>query len=97
MDTVKFQKLDRRYRGFPEFRWMMEVSRRGDWGHRISEFSEMRRWCWENFGPSDEFDVWCYVKSDLRNNDWAWDFIKGKMRIYINEKLYSWAILKWQQ
>lgn len=97
MDTVKFRKLDARFRGYPDFQWMAEAPRYGSWAQRVTIFSEIRRWCWENFGPSDEYDIWYYVGSESRNPDWSWNFVNGKMRIYLNDKSYSWAILKWQQ
>lgn len=99
---VKFENLDARFRGHPNFRWAIDFGRLNPWAvqqpkSNCQQFAEIRRWCWEQFGASDELAIWYATDIEQRNPHWSWDFHDHKMRIYLSEETYNWALLKWQQ
>jgi hypothetical protein len=102
MDMVKFQKLDARFRSYPNFRWAIDFGGFNPWAiqnpnSNCHKYAEIRRWCWEQFGASTELAIWQATDYQVRNPNWCWDFFETKMRIYLSEETYNWAILKWQK
>ena len=91
---TQFVKLNARYRAYPNFKWAMNC---GYVIRNAAKFHEIRQWCWESFGSSDELDIWQNIDSESRNTQWCWDYIdRSQLRIYLNEEAYEWAILKWK-
>lgn len=92
---MRFQKLDRRHRGYLDFRWCIFFKQTSN---HIEGYRQVRAWCWETFGASDEYEIWYRSPPDSRNEKWAWDYFnQNDLRIYLDEDSYSWAILKWKQ
>ena len=85
---MKLKKLDRRMKGFGDFKYSSKFRRRFD-GDR---FIEARNWCWETWGPSCELEFWDAGK----NPAWTWVFTEFEMKIYLTgDKEASWFTLKW--
>lgn len=61
---------------------------------QISDFCEVRNWCWEQWGPSRELEFWKPVGNS--NPAWCWLTDEWRIRIYFaSEKEAQWAVLKW--
>lgn len=83
------KKLDRRFEGYTDFKYCVEF-RTGE----MDKFCDIRNWCWTQFGPSCEIDIWRKVHN--RNSAWCWVNDEWKVRIYFaSDKEYQWFILKW--
>lgn len=92
---TKFVKLNARYRAYPDFKWAMDC---GYAKRSADEWHVIRKWFWDSFEASDEFDIWHILEEENRNKKWSWDYIdRSRLRIYLNEEAYEWAILKWQK
>ena len=85
---MKLKKLDARMNGFGDFKYLAKFRKRAD----RSQFIAIRNWCWEQWGPSCELELW---NADV-NPTWAWVVSEFEMKIYINsDKEASWYTLKW--
>lgn len=65
----------------------------------VDQFSKARQWCWEQWGPSVELDVWQRFP-EFKNEHWAWErgeFNKSyRCRIFLtSEKEAQWFLLRW--
>ncbi len=76
MQKVKLIKLDRRYAGYPTWKYFIEQP----WSATDREakllFYRWRTWCWEHWGPSKElqqFDNYdMFDNTDCSNSHWCW-------------------------
>mgnify|MGYP003333544656 CR=1 FL=1 len=85
---MKLKKLDRRMKGFVNFKYVAKLRRRTD----SKKFKEMRQWCWEQWGASCEQDIW----EEGDNPAWSWGVEDYEFRIYIgSDKEAAWYTLKW--
>ena len=102
--TFKLKKLDKRYNGSNLFKFvaipdrtsqtifMNYVVRRDQ---EQKEFTEVRNWCWSQWGPSSELRFYDDTK-DWTNPVWCWDSEHDNLRIYLqSDKEASWFKLKW--
>ena len=75
----------------------------GDFTHFVEfrkkermKYLEVRNWCWEQWGPSCEFEHWAVIDKSEVNPAWAWDSREYDMRIYLGaDQQVSWYILRW--
>jgi hypothetical protein len=80
--NFKVTKLDRRYNGHENFRFMAEpflttfTVRSGN--AKAELFSDMRVWCWQQWGPACEL----HLRRNLPNV-WCWESEYNKLRIYL--------------
>ena len=93
-------KLDGRYRGHENFRWMI------DCGANRMGFLKIREWCVDAWGLSEELELWNHLwytnegeYRSLANPHWAWFFdgnypVKSKIYIRDDDEL-AWYKLKW--
>jgi hypothetical protein len=84
-------KLDRRHKGFSNFKYYVEFP----YSKEIDNFVEQREWCWEQWGPSCEIDVWYKITK----SNWAWCWIMDdyRKRLYFaTDKEYTFWLLKWK-
>ena len=68
--------------------------------HTAEMFMEMRKWCWESFGPSCDYSEYAIAVGNKNfdvNDKWAW--LQGiptrKSRILLNEEAKNWFVLRW--
>jgi hypothetical protein len=87
---MKTGRLDRRHTGHGNFKFY------ADFTMSIAEdFVAVREWCWNNFGPSCEMDLWGRMK-ETRNPKWCWINDDYKMRLYFaDDQVFNWFILRW--
>jgi len=70
--NYKIVKLDHRYAGNDNFDYRIEFPR-GSW--RFSNYSAMRDWLWENYGPSSERELYDLIYDrTLAMPKWAWHY-----------------------
>ena len=79
-------ELDKRYNGHGEFKWAVDnVS--------TAKMIEIRNWCWETFGPSDEVDngIAC-----TPGRVWSWQHTQYITRILLKSDAEATLFkLKW--
>ena len=88
---ITIASLDGRHRGYPEFSHRALI----EGPNRFKDFVQIRRWCWETWGPSCERDFTFY-ESDVK---WAWHvdaFANDKCYIYLNNTELTHFTLKWK-
>lgn len=86
---MKVKKLDKRMSGYGDFTRFVEFT-----GKEFARFIEVRNWCWEQWGPSCEYDFWCRIGN--RNPAWCWLTDEWRTRIYFaSDKEAQWYHLKW--
>jgi len=84
---MKHIKLDRRMNGYGDFKYTARFMLT-----EKDRFCEMREWCWEQWGPSREFNLW----SADKNPTWCWHMDDYRMQLYFaTDKEYSFWLLKW--
>jgi hypothetical protein len=75
--------------GYGEFKYFAEFP-----SFERDRFCKYRIWCWEQWGPSCEFQLWPKVTDP--NPAWCWNNIDYNTRIYFREdSQYSWFLLTW--
>lgn len=85
---MKLKKIDRRMNGFGDFQYKVGYLRY----HDRYKFIEIRNWCWEQWGPSCEYEFW---KLDI-NPSWCWIIDRNELRILLaSTKEAQWYSLKW--
>lgn len=99
-DPIQIQKLDHRFAGHKHFKY--RISWRTVKHERIVNFIELRNWCWETFGPSNERDIIIYLadKDEGFVRCWSWHIEKDSVRytpfIYLaTDQEYALFKLKW--
>jgi hypothetical protein len=92
---IKVKKLDRRMNGYGQFIYAANFPSFVD----ADRFSQVRQWCWEQWGPSVELEIWQRYP-DFKNPKWAWErgeFNKSyRCRIFLSsDQEAEWFILRW--
>jgi hypothetical protein len=86
---MKLTKLDKRMKGYGEFTHYIEYSR-----PQALDFIKCRNWCWSQWGPSSELDLWW---GRVPNEKWCWIMDDWRLRIYLRtEAEAQWFLLKWK-
>lgn len=86
---MKVKKIDRRMSGHPDFTRCVEFNHR-----EFATFVEIRNWCWEQWGPSTELDIWYKIAN--KNPAWCWISDQWRTRIYFaGDKEAQWYHLRW--
>ena len=86
---MKLKKVNGRMTGHDIFKYCIDFDFR-----TAQQFSNIRRWCWEQFGPSDDFEF--FQKLSDPNIKWCWINDNYKMRIYLaSDGEVQWFLLKW--
>jgi hypothetical protein len=84
---MKLKKIDRRMNGYGKFKYCINFG-------QIQSFCDIRRWCSEQFGLSDDFEFFEKIKEP--NTAWCWVNDQYTMRIYLaTDKEAQWFLLKW--
>ncbi len=105
---LKFIKLDRRHRGFEEFKHYVIVEpkpthryRPGE-RHSFSGYLRLREVCTNVWGFSCERELYLKLKHERPNmelnNHWVWhtDINNGQYRIYLkSDQEKAWLLLQW--
>ncbi len=97
---IVIKKTDKRHTGHGVFDYVADVRVPG-LGRRseaVLDFIEVRKWCWETFGPSCEREHWLDLQKFKQpvNERWCWHTDFGNFKIYIRtEKEANWFRLKW--
>ncbi len=88
---MKQDKIDKRFNGYHDFRNHAKFLQ-----YNESElYFDVRNWCWEQWGPSSEWDLWLRTSSRA-NPAWCWIYDEYSMRIlFASSKEYQWFLLKW--
>lgn len=97
--SFNFYKQDRRHQGSRVFGYAVSFSN-NDQG--IREFTQIRRWCWETFGPSVEIGFYKRLSTwGMEQPQWCWvadEYTELRIRIYFKDsQSYNLALLKWQK
>jgi hypothetical protein len=92
----KIVKLDKRHSGHGLFDYLIDFQTSPVDGYivleqRREDFSTVRKWCWESWGPADELD---FTKWGT-NPRWAWKRDLSKANIYFNEAELTAYLLRW--
>lgn len=97
---ITLERLDGRHSGSRKFSY--RVSFQGPTGLRLAKYSELRKECWEVWGPSNERELhlmfWREIHTDLRNDHWCWhhDTKGNDAYIYLKgDEEASYIKLKW--
>jgi hypothetical protein len=85
-------KLDKRFNGHRDFKYCAEfVGRKPD---VVNQYIDVRTWCWDQWGPSCELDVWHIATN--RNLKYCWTHDQYNTRVFFaTEAEFSWFLLKW--
>jgi len=84
---MKLNKIDGRMNGHGVFKHYVNLT-------SAQKFSDIRKWCWEQFGPSDDLEF--FYKLTDPNIKWSWVNDKYTMRIYLaSDAEAQWFLLKW--
>jgi hypothetical protein len=102
--TFKLKKLDKRYNGSNLFKFVAIpdhskgiafISGLVRRSQEQREFSEIRKWCWSQWGPSCELRLY-RDDTEWTNPLWCWDSEHDNLRIYLqSDKEAAWFKLKW--
>lgn len=85
---MKLTNIDRRMKGYGDFKYKITYKKRAE---RL-KFVEARNWCWQQWGPSCEFELW----DASINPSWCWIIDEWENRILLaSEKEGQWYSLKW--
>jgi len=89
---MKIKKLTKQYSGGGHFKHIAEFIIK-----ESAEFVAVRRWCWEQWGPSCERDFWYRLPPEDKNPKWCWmSDDHGRIRInMLSDAETSWLSLKW--
>jgi hypothetical protein len=86
---MKLTKIDKRMNGFLYFKYKIQFVKTYDY----MKFFEVRNWCWDQWGPSCELNLWHRCNY---NDHWAWETVDNTLRIYLKtDKEASWLSLTW--
>ena len=86
---MKAKKLDKRHKGHGLFKYAVIFDYK-----ETEKFCEIRNWCWSQWGPSSELDL--YKSCSFNSEGWAWITDEWRKNIYLkSDKEYQWFILKW--
>jgi len=100
INQYKIIKLDKRHKGYRVFSHQVDFMS-PTWRpnsvvaglQRHEDFNEVRGWCWEVYGPSEELDY----MSVRALRPWAWWRDQHHLSIYFTETAVSAYILKFAQ
>lgn len=92
---LRIKKTDGRHVGNAIFRYMVLFAYKSNEAARYKEISDIRQWCWEQFGPSCEYHEYVkIVEGGLEvNNKWCW--LDSSRILLISEKERNWFLLRW--
>lgn len=86
---MEIKKLDKRMKGYGYFNRCLDFRKK-----ESEKFIEIRKWCWETWGPSCEYEFW--QSSNTKNPSWSWIIDDWRIRIYLaTDKEIQWFHLKW--
>ena len=84
---MRHRKLDRRMNGYGDFKYTVQFQ-----FSEKEKFCEIREWCWEQWGPSREFNIW----DNTKNPAWCWTMDQYRIQLYFaGDGEYQWFLLKW--
>lgn len=84
---MRHRKLDRRMNGYGDFKYTARFT-----FTEREKFCEIREWCWSQWGPSREFNLW----DNTKNLAWCWCMDQYRIQIYFaSDSEYQWFLLKW--
>ena len=104
---LKFTKLDRRHRGFEDFKYYVTVNDKPIHSYRPGKtnyigFFVLRCLCSETWGLSCERELYLKLKNENNpaelNDHWVWhtDMNNSQYRIYLKgDEERAWILLKW--
>lgn len=106
---IKIVKLDRRYTGYRQFKFLIEFVRYGflpQSNDRLKFFLKVREWCQDTWGHTCERDFHIRLSEDITkgeieyktNPHWAWhsDATTGVVRIYFKDQQeFDMFTLRW--
>lgn len=102
--VLKFNKLDKRHRGYEQFQYYVTVNRKtNNWLTKTFtwiSYLNLRNLCRESWGDSCEREMYLSLAHEKQevNPHWAWhtDLNNNQYRIYLkSEKERAWLLLKW--
>jgi hypothetical protein len=87
---LKLKKVDRRMTGYGQFTHIIEFDKKSS-----LKFAEIREWCWEQWGPSREYELWSVTDPTEQNTNYCWISDQWRFRLYLNAQAAAWLSLKW--
>lgn len=86
---MKLKKIDGRMNGFGTFKYCINFNYT-----TVQQFCDIRKWCWDQWGASDDYEFIGKIKDP--NISWSWTNDQYTMRIYLaTDKEAQWFLLKW--
>jgi len=86
---MKLKKVDGRMNGHGTYKYCVNFNYK-----TAQNFCDIRKWCWEQWGASDDYEFIPKIKDP--NIAWCWVNDKYTMRIYLaTDKEGQWFLLKW--
>ena len=102
-------KLDRRFTGYPYFRYRIYARYNGQWPtqtERLIAYGQMRKWFVQQFGDSCERDIYLALRRDAYrhrdthtpepelNDSWCWHPDLYRPCFYVADSTMNWINLK---
>ena len=101
---IKIVKMNNRHKGSPHFKYYASIEKRryNTYEEAVYTITEMRTWCWENFGPSLTIEELVILKFHGYDVDkkWAWmdDSGYSNHRFYfLDDDTLAWFIMRWSE
>jgi hypothetical protein len=95
--SLSLEKLDGRHKGLNRLKYRILVQ--GPRTEKFQDFLQVRRWCWETWGPSCEREIFLLLaQNNVESMDWAWHFDEKWQACYIylaGSKQLELFSLKW--
>ena len=99
--SIRVKRTSQQWKAFPEFKHCVEFSRQYNY-ENYWEFYEAQKWCWGQFGPSINLDIWMDLqksrKAELQDTKWSYQPMTSMYpcRIYLKtDKELEVFLLKW--
>jgi hypothetical protein len=86
---MKYKKTSKQMKGYGLFKYCIQFGWSDSQG-----FSDVRTWCWEQWGPSNEVDLCLDIGI---NPKWGWVYDRYTKRVYLEDDAQlSRFIMKWK-
>ena len=92
---LQISRLDGRYNGHGYFKYFVTTVSHPQlaYGYRSwvkLDHITLREWCWQQWGPSCEWDMYRIMQyHELHNTDWCWDADDYKLRILLADDMQA--------
>lgn len=98
--SIRVKRTSQQWKAFPDFRHCVEFSRQFNY-ENFWQYYQAQMWCWDQFGPSINLDIWVDLQKSHKNKmDEVWAYQAQTSlypcRIYFkSDKELEVFLLKW--